>query len=285
LKKIAVVISHPIQYYSPWFRHLTANGFPGLRVFYLWNGSGQLDKGFGVPVKWDVPLLDGYAHEFVPNRSAHPGSATIRGLNNPELNSRMEALAPDAILMFGYNYLTHYRLLFSRIARKVPLLFRGDSHRIFTRHSPLSTLRSPLKKIWISRVFARFAAFLPVGAANRDYFLHHGVPPRKMFHCPHCVDNNRFFAESEKVVESARQWRSELGIAAKQRVILFAGKFESKKRPRDLLEAFRQSKLEGVSLLMVGNGELESELRQSSPRCQMFTSRRFRISRSCRELT
>ena len=58
--RLAVVISHPIQYYSPWFRFLAANGFDGLRVFYLWDGgvTKQLDRGFGVNVKWDVPLLE-----------------------------------------------------------------------------------------------------------------------------------------------------------------------------------------------------------------------------------
>jgi glycosyltransferase involved in cell wall biosynthesis len=54
------------------------------------------------------------------------------------------------------------------------------------------------------------------------------------------------------------------------RVILFAGKFEEKKRPRDLLEAFMQARLPEVSLLMVGNGEQETALRRDYARANIY---------------
>src|ERR1035441_10270503 len=146
--RLAIVVSHPIQYYSPWFRFLAMNGFDGLRVFYLWDGgvTEQLDRGFGVNVKWDVPLLEGYDYEFVPNVSRHAGTSGWRRLDNPTLARRLEAFHPDAILLFGYNYLTHYQLLFSRLARRVPLLFRGDSHRLMEEHG----FRAWLRQHWIS---------------------------------------------------------------------------------------------------------------------------------------
>jgi hypothetical protein len=89
-----------------------------------------MDRGFGVPVKWDLPLLDGYDYEFVPNMSSHPGPSRVSGLNNPSLGARITAFRPDAVLVFGYNYLAHYRFLISGLAKGVPLLFRGDSHRL-----------------------------------------------------------------------------------------------------------------------------------------------------------
>src|SRR5262249_5607505 len=49
-----------------------------------------------------------------------------------------------------------------------------------------------------------------------------------------------------------------------ERLILFAGKYEEKKRPLDLLRAFTDARLEGVSLLFVGSGELEEELRANA---------------------
>lgn len=258
--RLAIVISHPIQYYSPWFRFLASNGFANLRVFYLWDGgvTKNVDAGFGVPVKWDVPLLDGYDYEFIPNRSARPGTESMHGLNNPELNERLTAFVPDAVLVFGYNYLTHYRYLFSRSGPAVPLLFRGDSHRLF----PARGWKARLKNKFIQHVFRKFSAFLYVGTANRDYFQYHGVSQEQLFFCPHCVDNDRFCSESENAAESAREWKRELNIPVQNRVILFAGKFEAKKRPRDLLEAFKQAQLRDVSLLMVGNGEQEVGLRR-----------------------
>jgi glycosyltransferase involved in cell wall biosynthesis len=259
---LAIVISHPIQYWSPWFCHLTANGFSDLRVFYLWNGgvTEQMDRDFGVPVKWDIPLLNGYDYEFVPNAASRPGTSRCSGLNNPGLIPALESFKPDAILLCGYNYLTHYRLLFSKLSKSIPILFRGDSHRLELRGG----LRSKLRRWWISRVLRGCSAFLYVGQANRDYFQYHGVPERKLFFCPHAVDNERFFVQSKTADEEAAKWKTSLGIRALNRVVLFAGKFEPKKRPRDLIAAFKRAKLDHTTLLMVGNGEEEAVLREEA---------------------
>jgi glycosyltransferase involved in cell wall biosynthesis len=265
--RLAVVLSHPIQYYSPWFRFLAAHGFDGLRVFYLWDGgvTEQLDRGFGVAVKWDVPLLEGYDHEFVPNVSRHPGTSGWRGLDNPALSGRLAAFKPDAILLFGYNYKTHYRLLFSKLRRRIPILFRGDSHRLPQAGSrERGRFNEVLRQRWISFVYRRFDAFLYTGQANKSYFQIHGVPDEKLFFCPHAVDNERFFAQAQSASEEAAKWKASLGIASDQKVVLFAGKFEAKKRPRDLVAAFKQAQMKDTVLLLVGNGEQEEALKQDA---------------------
>lgn len=260
--RLAVIISHPIQYFSPWFQFLAAQGWLDLRVFYLWTGGGttQLDHGFGKPVKWDIPLLEGYAHEFVPNQARKPGARSFFELNNPELPGRVSQFKPDAALLFGYNYLTQMRFLFSRTGREIPLIFRGDSHRLV----PARGWRAGLRRRWISMVYRRCAAFLPVGQANRDYFRQHGVPEEKLFFAPHAVDNERFLGEAATAATAAADWKRTLGIGPEQRVILFAGKFEPKKRPRDLVAAFKQADLKNTTLLLVGNGEQEADLRRDA---------------------
>ena len=77
MSRLAVVISHPIQYYAPWFRELTQESGLYLKVFYLWDFgvSHQRDRGFGQQIQWDVPLLEGYDHTFVANAALDPGSA------------------------------------------------------------------------------------------------------------------------------------------------------------------------------------------------------------------
>src|SRR6185295_11428445 len=90
-RRLAVVLSHPTQYYSPWFRWLRANTDLTFRVFYLWNFgvTTQRDPKFETSFKWDIDLLDGYDSEFVPNTAADPGTHHFRGLRNPELLSRL----------------------------------------------------------------------------------------------------------------------------------------------------------------------------------------------------
>lgn len=268
-RRLAIVVSHPIQYFSPWFRHIAGSGAVDLKVFYLWDfGVAQrFDRQFGQVVLWDIPLLDGYEHVFVPNQSRDPGTHRFGGLDNPGLESALAGWRPDAVLLFGYLFKSHLRLLFSWRLRKLPLLMRGDSHELFRPRG----VRPVLARLARSLLFRRFAAFLAVGKANAGYFRHSGVPEARIHFVPHCVDNARFREAAPQAALDAAAWRAELGIAADACVVLYAGKFEPKKRPLDLLAAFdlalgemRRTGGPAAVLLFVGAGALESALRTAS---------------------
>jgi glycosyltransferase involved in cell wall biosynthesis len=260
--KLAIVATHPIQYYAPWFACLARHSGLDIRVFYLWDFgvAAHVDRGFQVPVTWDVPLLEGYSHEFVKNRSRKPGTAGYFGLWNPGLPRRVRSWQPDAVLLTAYNYASIGHFLLRRRAGDAPLIFRGDSHRL----APRSGWREFVKRGLIAAVFRRFSAALYVGSANREYFLQHGVPAQRLFYAPHAVDNERFFAARAAAEAAAPAWKRSLGIPEDHRVVLFAGKFEEKKRPLDLLRAFRDARLEKTSLLYVGSGPLEAAMRAAA---------------------
>ncbi len=261
--RTAVVLSHPTQYFSPWFRHVAANSDIEIKLYYLWDFGVETrhDKNFGHALKWDIPLLDGYEYDFVPNKSSDPGTHHFFGLNNPELAARIDDWHPDAILLFGYTYLSHLRILCSPRFYKIPLLMRGDSHNLYRQSGIKQTIKQLMRKI----VFKRFSGFLAVGKANADYFQDCQVQNSKIHFVPHCVDNSRFQSAAHQATQEAIVWRQELGISATATVILFAGKFENKKRPQDLIQAFlslRSGALDKeTALVMIGAGELESELR------------------------
>jgi glycosyltransferase involved in cell wall biosynthesis len=250
-RRLAVVLSHPVQYYSPWFRHLTAGGWT-LRVFYLWDFgvTARRDPGFDRTFTWDVDLLSGYEHEFVPNSSPRPGTHHFNGLDNPELPARLRLWKPDAILLFGYKYRTHLRLILKPCA---PLIFRGDSHLL---DPPAPGL---LKRLLLRPLFARFAAITYVGRANRDYFRTFGVPDSRLFHVPHCVDAAHFTRTPENLAEAARL-RATLGLEGR-RLVLFAGKLIAKKQPLALLAAFLELTPADAALVFVGDGEQLPALR------------------------
>jgi glycosyltransferase involved in cell wall biosynthesis len=258
--KVAIVATHPIQYYAPWFRFIAEQAALTVRVFYLWDFGvkAQRDPGFERDLQWDVPLLSGYEHEFVPNTSGNPGTHRFFGLLNPTLVQRLKAFAPDAVLLLGYNHASLMRLIFSWPRTRAPLVFRGDSHLIGRSERGFGALRRAV----ITRIFKRFAAVLYVGAANRAYFRYHGVPERKLFHSPHAIDTRRFLAAAQNAKLEAVAWRRELGIPDGDAVVLYAGKWEPKKRPEDLLSAFLEIAKPNVSLLFVGDGVLEVELRR-----------------------
>ena len=74
MKKLAIVVTHPIQYYVPVFRLLAKKC--DLKIFYTWGEKGaaaKYDPDFNQIIDWDIPLLGGYEYEFVVNTSKEPG--------------------------------------------------------------------------------------------------------------------------------------------------------------------------------------------------------------------
>ena len=260
--KLAIITSHPIQYYAPWFKDINQNTDLDLKVFYLWNFgvTETVDSEFKQSIKWDIPLLEGYNYKFVSNVSKNPGTKSIGGLKNPSLLSTVAKYNPNAVMLIGYNYASLYRFIFQWDTRKAPLIFRGDSHQLQFRKG----WKEPLRRKFISLVYSRFAAFLYVGKANYEYFTYHGVKPQQLVFAPHAIDNKRFLQAADTAKIEAISWKKELGIPDNHKVILFAGKFNHKKRPIDLLQAYKQANLKDISLLFVGGGELEIELKKQA---------------------
>lgn len=253
-RRLAVVVSHPNQYYSPWFRWLAVHAGLDMRVFYLWDAGvkSSLDPQFGTTFAWDVDLLSGYDHEFVPNTARRPGSDRFGGLRNPSLPARLDAWRPDAVLLFGYNYAPHLRLVLRARLRGLPLIFRGDSHLLGRGRLPWT------KRLPLSLLYRQFSAFACVGTANRGYFRALGVPERKIFPVPHCV-NADHFRPSEAVRAEASRLRASLGLEGK-RIVLFAGKLVPAKQPRELLRAFLSLAPADAALVIAGEGGEQAAL-------------------------
>lgn len=254
--RLAIVLSHPTQYYSPWFRWLREHTSLSLRVFYLWEFgvTAKRDPEFQQTFRWDVDLLAGYEYEFVPNIARDPGTHHFAGLRNPTLTSRLAAFRPDAILLFGYANATHLRLILWARRRRIPLVFRGDSH-FLGRARPPFLARNVLRFL-----YAQFAGFTYVGVANRAYFATLGVPSAKLFFAPHSVDHTRFDPSLEPARTAATALRSSLGLTPSTRVALFAGKLLPAKQPRELLDAFMSLPPSDTALVFVGTGPESAEL-------------------------
>ena len=67
ITRIAVLNSHPIQYFAPLYAHLNAASDLEVTALYLSNVSirGGIDAGFSREVKWDLDLLAGYRSVFL----------------------------------------------------------------------------------------------------------------------------------------------------------------------------------------------------------------------------
>jgi glycosyltransferase involved in cell wall biosynthesis len=139
----------------------------------------------------------------------------------------------------------------------MPILFRGDSHLL---DAPQRGWRWRIKRAVLERVFSWPDAFLAVGTANRAYYEAFGVEAARLHDCPHSIDVHRFAEPADQLETEAAQWRRDLGISGGSRVLLFAGKFEDKKRPVELMQAVQKYGNADMVLVMVGAGQREREV-------------------------
>jgi glycosyltransferase involved in cell wall biosynthesis len=263
--RLAIVVSHPIQYYTPLYRRLAKRDNLAIKVFFTWHAGRSVvhDHGFKRSMAWDIPLTEGYDFESVPNTSSDPGTHHFLGLRNPSLFERVAAWRPDVLHVTGWAWLSHLQLLRACFRQSIPTLFRGDSNLLDRR------LRGP--RWWVTRsvlrqVYSWPTAFLFVGEANRAYYEACGVDPGRLFHCPHSIDVTRFAEPIEALERLAAEWRQQLGIRADETVLLFAGKFEVKKRPIELMRAVQKLANSRLVLVMAGAGELEDEVKTIAAR-------------------
>jgi glycosyltransferase involved in cell wall biosynthesis len=259
--KLAIISTHPIQYYAPVFRALAADRRLEPRVFFSWSqaASGALhDPGFGAAIQWDVPLLEGYAYEFVENRARNPGSHHFWGIRNPALVSTIEAWGADALLVYGWNLASHLGAMRHFKGRR-PVFFRGDS----TLLDVLPAARVWVRKRLLTWVYRHIDVAIAVGQNNRDYYRWCAVPAKRIAFAPHSVDTDRFRDSSGEHAHRASLWRAQAGIPEEALVFLYAAKFIAKKAPSLLMEAFRRLDTT-AHLVFVGNGALEADLKASA---------------------
>jgi glycosyltransferase involved in cell wall biosynthesis len=256
--RLAIVSTHPIQYCAPVFRALARSGAVAPKVFFTWSQTaspGVVDPGFGRPITWDIPLLEGYESEFVPNTAQRPGTHHFQGVRNPSLIRAIEDWKADAVLVFGWNLHSHLGAL-RYFKTRIPVFFRGDSTLLDQR----SAWKTAMRRIFLGWVYRHVDVAIAVGSNNRDYYRWCGLPEERIAFAPHAIDVLRFADPDGSHAGLAARWRHELGIPATARTIVFAGKLQPKKDPLLLLEAFSRCGARG-HLVFVGDGELEQQIR------------------------
>lgn len=257
--RVAIVTTHPIQYYSPLFRQLAAHSGWELKVLYCHRATAgeQSAAGFGRSFDWDIPLLDGYPYQFLNNVARRPSISSPAGLDTPEVATLIRARQFDAVVVHGWHYKSAWQAIRACWKAQLPVLVRSDSHLATPRQGWKTAAKWPAYRWFIPR----FDACLPVGQWSRDYFLHYGADPARVFIVPHSVDTARFSRQASELSPDRDRLRLRWGLGSNDIVWLFAGKFVEKKRPMDFVKAIHRAQQRGLSLsgLMVGDGPLRPE--------------------------
>jgi glycosyltransferase involved in cell wall biosynthesis len=272
--RLAYLVSHPIQYQAPLLRRIAQEPDIDLVVFFGSDFSlrNYQDEGFGVDVKWDTPLLDGYRHKFLPiirdNGTQTATTPLNRGIFDA-LRGNSKAEAFDVLWVHGYATVNALHGMVAAKALGIPVLLRAES---WLRDRPRSGAKLFLKNHFFEVLKSLVSGILPIGTVNAEYWQYYLGDDVPRFLMPYAVDNDYFQQRSLAARKGRDELQNELNLDAGRPVILFASKLQRRKNCSDLLHAYRivMEDITGGALpylVIVGDGEeraaLEKEAEES----------------------
>jgi len=263
--RVAAFFSHPTQHHAPWFRALAAREDVYLKVYYFIRSGSEAyrDPQFGEVFQWDVPLLDGYDHEFLPNFPGlapdYPGVLRL----NRGVRAALLSQPWDAVFNPSYTLLINWVIWARALQLGIPQVFHSDS----TLVAPRAFWRRLLKELPVRIFFKGIAMFLNSGDHNRAYLHRYGVFEQAITPCPIPVDISRF-----QKCKAAPDWevklqalRDQYRIRPEDRIAIFCGKIVPWKRPQDLAAAVLLLPSPQVKALFIGTGALAQTIQKMHP--------------------
>jgi glycosyltransferase involved in cell wall biosynthesis len=245
------------------YRHLTESGLC-VEAWYCSDVSirGGHDKEFGVEVKWDIPLLEGYKYRFFKNYSLRPSvSGAFFGVVNFGMIRAMLREKDAIYVVHGWQFFSYVLVILwgALLGRTIGLRVETPWNQVL----PPKGFFKRLKNFVVRAIFFRSAEhFFYIGKQNLEFYLNQGVSQNKLFYTPYAVDNDRFTKSYLEIQKSSFSVRQSMGIARDAKVVLYSGKYIEKKRPLDLIKAFNLLNRSDLYLIMMGEGMLRAEMEQ-----------------------
>jgi glycosyltransferase involved in cell wall biosynthesis len=257
MKKIALVISHPIQHFCPQYASLAK--LPGihLKVFFASSLGYKkyVDPNFKQEISWGNLRLEEFEHQFLDGGKSLPVG---KELDAPGLETALTDFSPNLLIIHGY---------FQRLQRRayrwgrragIPLAYTSDSER---RHS-LNPLKELIKYPYLWNLFKHIDYFFSVGDANESYYRHFGVPDEKMIRMHFSIDRQSYREAWPQRLELRSAVREKFGIPASEIVLSAVGKLVDWKRQRDIIAALKLLEARGLTatLFVIGSGKDQETL-------------------------
>lgn len=263
--KIAYLATHPIQYQAPLLRHLTKNGFD-ITVFFCSDFSVREHhgEGFGnISIKWDVPLLDGYKHEFLPALGDNQRITFFRPFNYG-LRKRLKQEQFDVLWIHGYSRWFHLWSMATAKSLGLKVFIRDEATAISANRNRLKRVA---KRLFFFLLDKFVDAFLAIGLLNGDYYAENGIAREKIILVPYTVDNDLFQSQARKGSAAKDSLIGSLGLEPRRPVILYSSKMMRRKCPDLLLEAYIKLSVDGKTepqpyLIFVGDGEMKTAMQE-----------------------
>ena len=262
-RRVAVVVSHPIQYYVTLYRALAKSPSLELKVFFASRIGleATFDREMNVNVAWATDLTGGYDHEFLPEAEGIR-EVSFRAVDNPSIGAALSRFRPDAVIIHGYAMLTTLRALLWARLRGVKTVLASDS----SAHGARPGWRRSVKLAIVPPLLRQFGAALTMSDRAEAHLASLKYPRARMFRTPVMIDAGFWRAREQRAAIRAAE-RARLSLAEDEFALLCVGKLHPRKRILDILQAMARLADDGpgrrrCTLLIGGDGE-EREMLQS----------------------
>ena len=268
---LAYLVSHPIQYQAPLLRRIAQEPDIDLTVYFGSDFSTRpyQDRGFGAEVAWDVSLVDGYRHEFLPKVRDTGRTGRLTPLNHgifSRLRGDKKRPRADVLWVHGYSTANALQGMLAAKALGIPVLLRAEARVM--RQTP-SAASNAARQAFFAGLPWLVDGVLSIGTLNAEHWRHYLGDAFPQSWMPYAVDNEYFQRRSREARSGRNNLLAEWKLDPARPVILFASKLQRRKRCADLLEAYlRLSPAPDIAphpyLLIVGDGEERAGLERRS---------------------
>lgn len=253
--KVLFVCSHQIQNLIPLFVELNKKKDFNFKVIY-WEKltSFHYDEEFKQQIDFNINFYRNY--DFVSLSKEKNSTKSFFSFFNKiriSINLIKYFFKNDfnTVIFYGYYFPHIISAILLKILGKKTIL-RSVSYNLGKRNLLKKVIRYFYYRL--SNLF--FDEFWSICKLNTDFFLSFGVKKEKIFLIPSSQitkefifnENEKFLLNNEKIVEDNK-------LSKNKKFILFAGKFNSQKRPLFLINSFINAQLGNEwNLIMSGGG-------------------------------
>ena len=158
------------------YREIATLGEVDLRVFFAcrWGVDSYHDPEFGRAVQWDVPLTEGYEHEFLPSQQP-PTKINFCRSTTPASGALWNGSIRVFVCVHGYAQRTLWRAIGWARDRRRPVLSTETPARPARRGTSGSEKRRGHGDL------SGFDGAMAVGDRNREYHRRFGMPEERLF--------------------------------------------------------------------------------------------------------
>lgn len=247
--RIGVITAIPTPYRDPFWDLVATQPKTALKVYYCsatnadrpWNPSWQM--------RYENEILPGYnLTAAFPSRGAC--------FWNPAIGRRLRKERHDALIVGGYNYPTMIAAMWHARRLGIPYFLMSESHL----REPRVAWRRICKDPVVRTIVTKAAGCLPTGAWAREYLLHYGARPDRLWFMPNVPDVEVLDRRAQELAKRRPELRAQLGLGDWP-TALYMGRLVEFKRVDVLLQAFvNVAAHSSARLVIVGDGLERSRL-------------------------